>query len=112
MSSRLASGLVVSALIRRANQAGGFATLLARGDADAGAVLVVTLQNGDARAWERGIGAGGKTQLLPVGPQDIAGEADVTDYWRRRRAQDPDLWVLELNIASAQRFAAETILDD
>ena len=29
---------------------------------------------------------------------------------RRRRARDPDLWVIELDIAGAERFAAETIL--
>ncbi|PHK02659.1 hypothetical protein VF08_18145 [Nostoc linckia z8] len=26
----------------------------------------------------------------------------------RRRAQDPDLWLIELDIADAERFAAET----
>jgi len=31
-------------------------------------------------------------------------------YWQRRRARDPDLWVIELDIASPERFAAETIL--
>ncbi|MBN9940404.1 DUF1491 family protein, partial [Listeria monocytogenes] len=30
-------------------------------------------------------------------------------YWRRRRDRDPDLWVVELDIPSAERFAAETI---
>lgn len=104
--------MLVSALIRRANDAGGFATVLARGDQDAGAILVVTLDHGARpRAWERGIGPDGRTQLLAVGPQDIADDADVTAYWQRRRSFDSDLWVVELDIASAERFAAETIVD-
>ncbi|WP_333929024.1 DUF1491 family protein [Sphingomonas sp. LR55] len=37
---------------------------------------------------------------------------DLDGYWRRRRARDPDLWVVEVDIAAAERFAAETILDD
>jgi len=30
----------------------------------------------------------------------------------RRRRNDPDLWVVELDIAQAERFAAETMLGD
>jgi hypothetical protein len=37
---------------------------------------------------------------------------DIAAYWRRRRERDPDLWVIELDIAEAERFAAETILAD
>lgn len=59
-------------------------------------------------ALERGIGPDGKTALIAVGP---AGESQaITDYWTRRRRNDPDLWVVELDIAQAERFAAETIL--
>jgi hypothetical protein len=35
---------------------------------------------------------------------------DVGDYCRRRRARDPDLWVIELDSPEAERFTAETIL--
>ena len=54
--------------------------------------------------------AGSITALISVGP---AGESrEITDYWQRRRRTDPDLWVVELDIAEAERFAAETILGD
>jgi hypothetical protein len=111
MTPRLQSGLVVNALIRRVNTAGGFATVLARGDESAGAILIVILEGAEAQAWERGWDADGRPALVATGPAD-GSEADVSDYWQRRRAQDRDLWVVELVVPDAKRFAAETILTD
>ena len=108
MSGRLPSGVLVSALIRRVADAGGFATVLAKGDAGGGGVLVVaTERGGGERLYERGLGSDGRTTLIDSTPAE-----DPTGYWRRRRASDPDLWVIELDIAQAGRFAAETLLDD
>jgi hypothetical protein len=111
MSDRLPSGLLVSAMLRRVNDAGGIGTVLAKGDAQAGAILVITLEKGvNSGAFERGIGPDGSVQLVGVGPEGIEFNTEITDYWRRRRSRDPDLWVIELDIASAERFAAETML--
>ena len=109
--ARLATGALVNALIRRANQAGGFATVLAKGDATAGAVLVVAQDRGThVRLWERGLGPSGDIELIAVGPE---GDAQaLADYWVRRRRNDPDLWVVELDIPQAERFAAETLVGD
>jgi hypothetical protein len=113
MSARLPSGILVSALLRRVNDAGGIATMLARGDAQAGAILVLTLDHGATPLLlERGIGPDGKTALIPTGPADGAAADEIAAYWNRRRERDPDLWVIELDIAGAERFAAETILAD
>jgi len=110
MSARLPSGLLVGAMLRRVNDAGGIGTMLARGDDQAGAILVITLEKGgNPRVWERGIGPTGTVGLIRVGPQVTDSEAEIYDYWRRRRARDPDLWVIELDIAQAERFAAETM---
>ncbi|TPG41253.1 DUF1491 family protein [Sphingomonas koreensis] len=113
MSDRLPSGVLVSALLRRVNDAGGSAMVLARGDAQAGSILIITLERGqNPRLLERGIGPDGSDSLIPAGPSATADAESLTDYWRRRRARDPDLWVIELDIAFAERFAAETILGD
>ncbi len=113
MTARLASGLLVSALVRRADQQGGSAMVLARGDAEAGGILLLTYERGaNPRFIERGIGPDGRSALIASGPSTLEDEASVTDYWRRRRASDSDLWVIELDIAAAERFAAETILGD
>lgn len=112
MSARLTSDFRVKALIRRVHDAGGSAMVLARGDSTAGGVLVIVDHRGDPPAfYERGIGANGVGALIRTGPSDDS-ESAANDYWRRRRDRDPDLWVIELAIAGAERFAAETILDD
>ena len=41
MSARLPSDLLVGAMMRRVQQAGGYATVLAKGDAQAGSVLAL-----------------------------------------------------------------------
>lgn len=111
MSERLPAHLLVGALVRRANQEGGFATVLARGDRENGAILLVCSERGSLPLFlERGIGPDGRIQLLRSGPQDLVSPQDADDYWRRRRARDPDLWVVELDIAEAERFAAVTLL--
>lgn len=110
MSERLPSSVLVTALLRQVHDAGGSAMVLAKGDGQSGAILLVTCEKGrDFRILERGIGSNGRVALVEpsaVAPDDIHA---VTAYWQRRRARDPDLWVLELDIPEAERFAAETI---
>jgi hypothetical protein len=102
--------MLVSALVRRADQHGGGAMVLAKGDATAGGILVLAYHKGtNPRFFERGIGAEGVPALVASGPREIAGEEEVSAYWQRRRVSDPDLWVIELDIADAERFAAETM---
>lgn len=109
MTVRLTSAMLVSALVRRADQNGGSAMVLAKGDAGAGGILLLTYQKGtNPRFFEPGLGPAGVPALIPAGPQDIGDEAAVTAYWQRRRGFDADLWVVELDIADAERFAAET----
>lgn len=106
MSDRLPTHLLVGALIRRVNDSGGFAAVLAKGDRQGGTVLLVLASPaGPSRLVERGIGADGKDRLIESTPA-----GDLDDYCRRRRERDPDLWVVELNIPDAERFAAETML--
>lgn len=110
MSARLTSAVMVSALVRRVHQEGGSAAVLARGDSTAGGILLLAYEKGaNPRFLERGIGPDGAPALIASGPVEIADEAAVDSYWRRRRARDSDLWVVELDVAGAERFAAETI---
>lgn len=105
MSDRLPSHVLVSALLRRAGDAGGSAMVLARGEPTGGAILaVVAAPGGPERLVERGIGADGRPALIDSTPAD-----EVTAYWMRRRSRDPDLWVVELIVADAERLVAETL---
>ncbi len=108
MSGRLPSSLLVGALLRRVGEGGGMGMVLARGDEQAGAILVVAVDRGSSpRLWERGVGPDGRVALIESTPA-----TDPDEYWRRRRSRDPDLWVIELDVPAAERFAAETMLDD
>lgn len=102
MNDRLPTGVTVSAMLRRVNDAGGFGMVLAKGDPQAGAVLVVARERGESRLLERGIGANGQPGVIDSTPPE-----DLEAYWRRRRQRDPDLWVVELDIPDSPRFAAE-----
>lgn len=111
--ARLATGLLVNALIRLAEQSGGSAMVLAKGEVTAGAILLLTLERGqNPRFFERGLGPDGKTTLIVSGPKEMLLESDVTDYWKRRRSRDEDLWVLELDIPDGERFAAQLMVLD
>ncbi len=106
MSDRLPTHLLVTALLRRANDAGGFAAVRSRGDATGGGVLVLIVdRDGPMRAFERGPGMDGETALIETTPC-----GDIEEYWQRRVKNDPDLWVIELDGADSQRLAVETLL--
>ena len=118
MTARLPTAIGVSALLRRVNDAGGLAVVRAKGDPQAGAVLVLVDEGLIGRALERGVGPTGTNSIVEVRRvnstgygEEPAGES-LEDYWRKRRARDPDLWVIELNIPAAERFIAETMLFD
>ncbi len=109
---RLAAGVLASALIRRVNAAGGNAVVVARGDPTAGAVLLICAERGIVTTLrERVLGVEGCYAWQAVGPADLKAHDTVAHYVERRRSRDPDLWVIELDIADAERFAAETTGD-
>jgi hypothetical protein len=108
---RLSAGIEASAFLRRAEQEGGFGTVLHKGDAERGSILMVVVERGEYRAiLERRLQAGGTYGWAASGPG--AGEPmGAAQYVARARCADPDCWVLELDIPSAERFIAETITD-
>lgn len=113
MSDTLATGILVSALLKRVNDSGGMAMVRAKGDADSGGILLILEdRNTPTRMVERALDPRGKPALIASGPADPTDSTERDRYWQRRRARDPDLWVIELDIPSAERFAAETILGD
>ncbi len=106
MSPRLASGVWVSAYLVRLRLADIPVYVTAKGDAEAGAVVVkVALLDGTARAYERrsDLMSGARAWMLfAEGP-----EVEVDTQLARARARDPDLWVIEL-----EDRAGRTLLDE
>jgi hypothetical protein len=101
MEARLKSGIWVQALIRRCDRAAIGVAVVARGDSDAGAILLKlsgrdrlctvlaqTRRPDGALVWMRA-----------TGPAPVA-DSDADAYIARQRGRDPDLWVVEIESAS------------
>lgn len=98
MSARAASGLMVSALIRQVEARGGNAAVLAKGDATAGALLLLLAERGKVMACrERGLRPDGASGWITSGPADATDLESLAAYVERRRRFDGDLWVVELD---------------
>lgn len=109
---RLTAKLWVSALIRRVQQDGGFATVLARGDEAAGGVLLVLAHPGaPVRVLQRVTRPDGFAWQVATGVAADDPQA-LQDYLDRQRRYDADLWIVELDIPFAERFIDEPLLDD
>lgn len=105
MSNRLPAHLEVSAMIRAVEAAGGFATVLAKGDRDAGAILVICCENGtNGRLYERMPQLDGTRKWTLSRQQDTENPLEFSEYWQRRKSRDRDQWIVELDIADAERF--------
>jgi hypothetical protein len=108
MEARLKTALQVNALIRRCDIAAIGVAVTARGDPDAGAILV-KLCGRDASATvlaqtRRADGTLGWLRATGAAPVT---ESDADAYIARQRQRDPDLWVVEI-----ETVAPATVLDD
>lgn len=107
MFDRLKTTIWAPALIRRAETAGAFASVLYKGDPDAGAALVkVRTLNGEAVLYRPMQDMTGKRIWLPKGPMD---EDAIDDDISKRVGTDPDLWVIEIEDRQGRHFLTEDV---
>ncbi len=104
MSIRLASGVKVAALLRQVSALGGFGTVLARGDDTAGSIAIVTRDAGVETLLSPMFAMTGGYEWVAIASGDA-----VAESIERARRRDPDLWVIELDIAGAARLVAEML---
>ncbi len=102
------ASLVIPALIRQVSAAGGFATVLAKGSSFGSALLLVHRWQGEVRAFERLPSLDGQ----PAWRLAADGEEAVARFLDRQRRFDPDLWVIELDVAELQRFVPDISTSD
>ena len=93
----------IQSLIRRCDLAAVSAAVVARGDDDAGAIMLKfsSRESGcSVLAQVRGP-EGELVWMRATGPIPVA-EADADAYIARQRQRDPDLWVAEIESGSAE----------
>jgi hypothetical protein len=100
---QLATHIWVSALRRRVEAAGGFATILAKGDPDVGSVLIVARADGQVRILSR-VNIGGAATWRTLVDATDEHDVRIRESLEKQRRFDPDLWVVELDVADPARF--------
>ena len=107
---RLPAAIEAAGLVRTITAEGDFAAILKRGDPDRGALLLIINSRGEyvsclqrrfafdrnSYSWER------------VGPERSEGSGQLSHFLDQQARFDPDMWQIELDIAQAERFIAET----
>jgi hypothetical protein len=107
MTPRLKSDFWVNALVRRAQSMGGYATVLRKGDPDAGIALVIlrATRNLTLYAPERNF-----TGERVWWPESFQSQMELDTRLNRRIDDDPDIWVVEIESeASAKQLIGEPI---
>ena len=108
--TRLPTHLEISAWIRQVQVAGGFATLIKRGEKDAGTVILLTTCSGKNNAlWERMPQLDGSRKFIETRRQEAEDSGDFDAYVQRRTGQDPDLWVLEIDHENAPELVQSVV---
>ena len=107
----LSSDLWVSALIRRAEIGGAFATVVKKGDDRAGSVIVKAYDTSTrtARLFTEAFGPNG--ERLWIQPVVSDSESELDAYIARQRGYDPDLWVVEIEDRQGRHFITEKVDD-
>jgi hypothetical protein len=109
MTARLNASLEAAGLIRRAEAAGDFGVVLRKGDPERGSLLIVIRSRGRyISCLERALSMEGRYGWGSVGPPPAEGDEKVSQFLARQAGFDPDLWLIELDIAQPERFIAET----
>ncbi len=111
MSARLPTKLRVSALIRAAQAAGDFATIIKKGDETAGQLILLARQrNGVIQVYSRTMNSSGDYSWTLAATADRGDERPVDDYLERQQKYDPDLWIIELDTANPERFVDDELI--
>ena len=105
MDERLPAHLEVAAIIRLAESRNGFATVLARGERDAGTILLLTMDRGNSvTLFERMPQLDGTRVYTESRIEEPENKREFSEYLDRRKRQDPDIWIVEVDVADAQHF--------
>ena len=95
--------------MRQVEATGGFATIMKRGDPDRGSLILLIAQRGVPKALiQRRLGADFGYRWAIIAAPDEAESEKFRESTANQLRFDPDCWLIELDIADAERFIAET----
>ena len=112
METRLKSAVQVGAAVRMAATMGIVATVVRKGEEEAGAILVKLRQDRAActvLSQTRDLD-GRLSWLRATGPAPTD-EAACDAYIERQRTYDPDIWVVEVEDRQGRHFIVEKVQD-
>ncbi len=79
----------------------------AKGERDAGTILILTIYRGEnAVLFEKMPQLDGSRPFIAAKQQNPEKPEEIFEYLERRKNQDPDIWILEVDIADGARFVA------
>lgn len=107
--ARLPAHLEVAGLMRRVAAEGGFATVIAKGERDAGTILLVLRDSRtNPRLFERMPHPNGSRPWTLNRVQLDENKQEFEDYLARRSRQDGDVWIVELDVPNPERFIGDS----
>ena len=107
----LSTDLWVSALIRRAELGGAFATVARKGDPRAGTVIVKAFDTSNRRARLYSEAFGPDGERLWMQPVESEFESELDQYLERQIGYDPDLWIVEIEDREGRHFITEKVAE-
>jgi hypothetical protein len=107
--SRLPAHVEVAGILRRVAASGDFATVMRKGDAERGS-LIIFVTSRHVAVLERVLASEGEYRWQAAKGLEPAGSIEIADFLAKRARFDEDMWAIELDIAEPERFIAETTL--
>lgn len=106
----LRSNLVVTGLLRAAEAVGGNGAVVAKGDPDSGAVmLILTCRGVDPILLERVSGIEGGLHWNQRNYAESIDFQRVARLVAQKKRFDLDLWVIELDVPNVEQFIADSL---
>lgn len=105
---RLTPAIEADGFLRRTAEAGGYGTILRKGDPQRGSIILQIVDRGTHVAFlERQLGMGGQYRWFRVGPATGAEHLKLKEWAEKRVKFDEDVWLIELDIPHPERFIVE-----
>ena len=110
MTARLKAGIVVRAIIRRAEVEGAQAFVVRKGSEEAGAILLkISRLDGTSTVLNQARNSEG--DLVWAKPLGDSVEEEKASAWFERQIKfDPDIWIVEIEDRQGRAFVVEPIL--